>query len=150
MKIFHLLISSFFLLLSSCSQFQDEPFDESVLSELPSFEYLGYTYYVHPRLSVLYSYVEYKDIEKSVQSLDSYSYQTWFIPTMDELEQAARKGFLQKNFDAYEEFFYISSSKSAGKYQCLTYGYGWFPCDLNSYNGYYTVRPMIKFRKKKS
>lgn len=155
MKKIYVLLAIISLLLGGCSKEYDEVLDESVLSELPSFEYAGYTYYVHPHLTVHYvsnsdSYIKYKNIEKEVQSLDSYGYHSWFIPSMNELEQAAKEGYLPTMFDARTELYYISSSQSHGTYQCLVRSSGssvWTPFDINSYSGYYTVRPMIKFRK---
>lgn len=149
MKKIIFILATLSLLMSGCNKEYDEVLDESVLSELPSFEYLGYIYYIHPRLAIYEDGVKYKDVEKAVQSLDSYGYRSWFIPSMNELEQAAKKGYLPIMFDTVEELYYISSSQSNGTYQCLVYwsGYGWNPVNINNYSGYYTVRPMIKFRK---
>ncbi|WP_347296657.1 hypothetical protein [Ileibacterium valens] len=151
MKKIMFILATLSLLMSGCNNEYDEVLDESVLSELASFEYLGYIYYIHPRLAIYQSDVKYKDVEKAVQSLDSYGYQSWFIPSMNELEQAAKKGYLPIMFDTVRVLFYISSSQSNGTYQCLVYlqEYGWNPVNIGNYSGYSTVRPMIKFRKRK-
>ena len=70
--------------------------DESVLNELPQFEYLGYTYYVHPHLAVYSDEFDYNEVNSSVKSLDSYGFRTWFIPSLNELEKAAKSGILPR------------------------------------------------------
>lgn len=115
--------------------------DESVLSGLRSFEYRGYTYYVHPRLGPYIDDIDYKNIKKEVKKLDSYGFRSWFVPSIDELQQAANNGLLVGGS------YYISSSKGFIKYLCLVPSYGgWTVKELNWYDDEYVV-PMIKFRK---
>ncbi len=100
-----LIVSSLFYLLSSCNPALTDANDEGALKDLPHFEYLGYTYYIHPHLAIHSLNMTnggngyaYKDWEREVNSLDSYGCNTWFIPTVSELLEAAQLGLLQKEY----------------------------------------------------
>lgn len=138
-----------FLLLTGCSKENDALIDESVLSELPSFEYLGYIYYVHPHLGIRERFY-YDQIKDEVRALDSYRFRSWFIPSLHELEHAANAGFIPK----IPYLIYVSSSMegidSNLHYLYLTYEIGWISDAIPYYDhsiGDFTVYPMIKFRK---
>ncbi len=143
MKKLCLLFVLSILTLSNCGRI--EPEESILVGELPSFEYLGYTYYIHPSLAVydgLSSDDVYKDHEKEVESLDSYGFQSWFIPSINELRYAASLGIVRKGI------YYLSSTKDGRYYQ----GYGtgddydhYHQTSLSSWSRY-TILPMIKFR----
>lgn len=143
-------ILAYILLFSvSCGSKNSFGFDENALSALPHFEYLGYIYYIHPHLAVHsidlstggYGYAE-KDWESSVASLDSYGYDSWFLPTVSELLEAARLGLLQKEFAYYPSdghFLYYDSFTGSNSWVSTYVIEGHTRFD-------FTVVPMIKLR----
>lgn len=145
-KLYYLL----FLLavFSGCSKVSP---DESALSGLPNFEYQGYRYYVHPHLATYHGKFNYKDIKKSVDKLDSYGGNTWFIPSINELQEAAQVHKLTKT----EGLAYISSTEAiVDKYHenyyndhyCLLYDYS-FSWEITNDPYYdFSVCPMVKYR----
>lgn len=139
-KIVIILLS--FLFLSSCTKPPVSTSDESTLKELPSFEYAGYRYYIHPHLAIrtIPGYGRSVDYYKSeVESLDSYGFQEWFIPTIRELEEAANNGQLPK----LENIFFASSDYVYIKYDLQN---GWTIARYDMIGAEVTAFPMIKFR----
>lgn len=134
MKKIIFILAALSLLMSGCGKEYDEVLDESVLSELPSFEYAGYTYYVHPALgpynesgSRMYDFT-YKKFEKEVKALDSYGYKSWFIPSVTELRMVG---------SCIPSARLLSSSSDYDKK--VIYHGEWY--------GDLYIAPMIKFRK---
>lgn len=140
-----LLIGFISLFMVACNASQDNSFDETVLKGLPHFEYMGYTYYIHPHLAVYsmnltnggYGYA-FNAWENAVSTLDSYGHQKWFIPTISELLEAAQQGLLQKEFGYHSSdghhLFYWEVSNS------------WESTFVVDKYIEFTVVPMIKLR----
>ena len=102
-----LLLFSFGIL--ACSQ--SNPENHGDLSGLKTFEYQGYTYYLH---SVIGKY-NYSDATENVNNLSSYGYTSWFIPSIDELNMALGAGLIDIYSD-YQGYWSSSQAKSNFKW----------------------------------
>ena len=132
---------AFILLLAlvSCSKPGGAADAEDAVRELPHFEYAGYTYYVHPHLNVYQGCPNYAEGEALVARLDSYGIETWFVPTLFELREAARNGILQQEYcyqSSDRNYLYFNPSEK--EWREMRDGF--------SGSSQYTVAPMVKFR----
>lgn len=102
------------LLCVSCSKPNAE--NRGDLSGLPSFEYQGYTYFIHNNIGKFC----YADASEKVSQLSSYGYTSWFIPTIDELNIALDKGLISVYSD-YKTYAtgYWSSSQSKSSFNWI-------------------------------
>lgn len=75
------------LLLSSCVKDLE---DENIsINNVNCFSYSGYTYKVHPSLSIM----TWSEAKQACEDLVAFGYDDWFMPTMDEMNAARKIGF---------------------------------------------------------
>ncbi len=135
-----LLLFSFGIL--ACSQ--SNPENHGDLSGLKTFEYQGYTYYIHDNLGK----GTYSDAISRVSQLSSFGYTSWFIPKIDELAQASKHGLVEVISEEYDwQNRYWSASTSVSMMWVLEYdNSNWWQTTYDPKNIAWTL-PMLRLRK---
>lgn len=107
----------------SCSPSTPEVHED--LSGLPSFGFQGYTYYIHTSIGKY----TYSVASEKVSALSSYGYTNWFIPSIDELSEALKYGYIERPDNTGYSGYWSSSVWTETTTWTWMLGYGWYNDD---------------------
>lgn len=131
------------LFVLSCTK--STPENHGDLSGLPSFEYQGYTYYIHDDLGKS----TYSDATQRVSQLSSYGYTSWFMPKIDELSEASKHGLIKviSEENDWENRYWSSSTSASMMWVLEYYNSNWRQTTLDPQTHVAWTLPMLRLRK---
>ena len=86
-------------------------YDKTNPYSLPTFDYSGYKYYVHPTLQGLYTWSEAKEV---CNELVAYEYDDWFLPYLTEIQKLEEHPELFKDCEIINATYWTSAQTYGG------------------------------------